>query len=226
MKKNLVMAFVAALIMGGLGAQAQAQAQTPVNPAESSTTAAGPLKLGYTNIDYILSQTPESKEIQNQLTIQRTQSENEMKRLMKEFEDKLATYEKGAAQMSDVIRADREKELQGLQTRIQEFQRSAESQLQTKYQQLVNPVVQKIQTNIDAVAKENGFTYIFNLDAGAGTTPILLFAPKEGDVTELVLKKMGVNPQQQNASATTGSAPATNRPAATPAKPTTPAPKK
>lgn len=226
MKKNLVMAFVTALTMGGLSAQAQAQ--TPVTPAtqEASTTAAGPLKLGYTNIDYILSQTPESKEIQNQLTIQRTQSENEMKRLMKEFEDKLASYEKGAAQMSDVIRADREKELQGLQSRIQEFQRNAESQLQAKYQQLVNPVVQKIQTNIDAVAKENGFTYVFNLDAGAGTTPILLFAPKEGDVTELVLKKMGVTPQpQQSASATTGSAPATNKPATTP-KPATPAPKK
>ncbi|GAA4402396.1 hypothetical protein GCM10023187_17440 [Nibrella viscosa] len=218
MKKNLVMAFVAALMMGGLSAQAQAQ--NPVNPAESSTTAAGPLKLGYTNIDYILSQTSESKEISNQLTIQRTQSENEMKRLMKEFEDKLASYEKGAAQMSDVIRADREKELQGLQTRIQEFQRNAESQLQAKYQQLVNPVVQKIQTNIDAVAKENGFTYIFNIDAGAGTTPILLFAPKEGDVTELVLKKMGVTPQPQNASATTASpttTPAATRPATTPA---------
>lgn len=206
MKKNLVMAFAAALLAGGLSAQAQA----PVSAAPT-TAAAGPVKLGYTNIDYILSQTPESKDIQNQLTIQRTQAENELKRLQKEFEDKLAAYEKGAPQMSDVIKADREKELQSLQSRTQEFSRSAEQQLQAKYQQLVNPIIQKIQKNIDAVAKENAFTYIFNLDAGAGTTPILLYAPEEGNVTDLVLKKMGITPAPPKAAAT--ATPVTGAPA-------------
>lgn len=207
MKKNLVMAFAAALIAGGVSVHAQAQA--PASAAAPSTVAAGPVKLGYTNIDYILSQTPESKDIQNQLTIQRTQAENELKRLQKEFEDKLAAYEKGQAQMSDVIKADREKELQSLQSRTQEFNQSAQQQLQAKYQQLVNPVIQKIQKNIDAVAKENAFTYIFNLDAGAGTTPILLYAPEEGNVTDLVLKKMGITPAPPKAATT----PATGTPA-------------
>src|SRR5919202_6141785 len=80
MKKNLVMAFAAALLLGGLNAQAQAP-----TPTTATTTAAGPLKLGYTNIDYVLAQTPEAKDIQNQLTIQRTQSENELKRMTKEL---------------------------------------------------------------------------------------------------------------------------------------------
>jgi len=189
MNKNLVMAFAVALLVGGLNAQAQAQ--TTAAPA---TTAASPLKLGYTNIDYILGQTPEAKDIQNQLTIQRTQSENELKRMQKELEDKYAAYEKGAAQMTDVIRKDRETELQSLQARIQEFGRTAEQSLQTKYGQLVNPVVQKIQKAIDAVAKENAYTYVFNLDAGANTTPILLVAPEENNITELVLKKLGIDP--------------------------------
>ncbi len=206
MKKNLVMAFAAALLAGGLSVQAQAQA--PASAAAPTVAAAGPVKLGYTNIDYILSQTPESKDIQNQLTIQRTQAENELKRLQKEFEDKLAAYEKGAPQMSDVIKADREKELQSLQTRTQEFNQSAQQQLQAKYQQLVNPVIQKIQKNIDAVAKENAFTYIFNLDAGAGTTPILLYAPEDGNVTDLVLKKMGITPAAPKAATPATTAPA------------------
>ncbi len=191
MKKNLVMAFAAALLMGGLSAQAQAPTITP-----ATTTTAGPLKLGYTNIDYVLSQTPEAKDIQNQLTIQRTQSENELKRMQKELEDKYGAYEKGAAQMSDVIKKDRETELQGLQARIQEFGRTAEQSLQTKYQQLVNPVVQKIQKAIDAVAKETGYQYVFNLDAGANTIPILLVAPEENNITELVLKKLGIDPSK------------------------------
>lgn len=209
MKKNLVMALGAALLMGGLSARAQAQASTPVTAAPSASTAsaprataATPIKIGYTSMDLLLQQSPEAKDIQNQLTIQRTQLENEQKRLQKEFEDKYKAYEAGQAQMSDVIKADREKELQGLNTRMQEFQRSAEGTLQQKYQQLVSPVLQKIQKNVDAVAKENGYTHIFNLDAGAGTAVILLYAPEDGQITDLVLKKMGVTMKPAGAATT------------------------
>lgn len=216
MKKNLVMAFAASLLVGSFNAQAQAPAatttaSTTTTPTSAVAAVAGPLKLGYTNIDYVLAQTPEAKDIQNQLTIQRTQAENELKRMQKELEDKVGIYEKGAAQMSDVIRKDRETELQGLQGRIQEFGRTAETSLQTKYQQLVNPVVQKIQKAIDAVAKENAYTYVFNLDAGANTIPILLVAPEQDNITELVLRKMGIDPAKAAAAA------AANKPATTPA---------
>ena len=221
MKKNLVMAFAAAtLLVGGLNAQAQGQSAT-TTPA-TTAPAAGPLKLGYTNIDYVLSKTPEAKDIQNQLTIQRTQSENELKRMQKELEDKYGAYEKGAAQMSDVIRKDRETELQGLQTRIQEFGRTAEQSLQSKYQQLVNPVVQKIQKAIDDVAKEESYTYIFNLDAGANTIPILLVAPENNNITDSVLRKMGIDPakaaESDKPAATGGSAAKPATPATTPKK--------
>jgi len=223
MKNKLILALAAVLMLGTSG-RVLAQAQQPV-----TTPAPTVVKIGYANIDYILSNMPESKDIQNQLGIQRSQLENQYNTLMKEFQDKLATYEKGAAQMSEVIRADREKELQGLQTRIQEFQRSAEETLQKKQQQLLTPVLTKIQTNIDAVAKENNYTHIFNTDAGTGTSPILLYASKESDISELVFKKMGVTvpapgtatnqtPQQNSA---------TTKPATTPAnKPATTAPKK
>ncbi|MBO0951622.1 OmpH family outer membrane protein [Fibrella forsythiae] len=216
MKKNLVMALSAALLMGGLSARAQAQASTPVTTPATSTaaapapraTAATPIKIGYTSMDYLLGQVPQAKDIQNQLTIQRTQLENESTRMQKEFQEKLQAYEKGGAQMSEVIRADREKELQGLQSRFQEFQKNAEATLQQKYQQLVSPVLQNIQKNIDAVAKENGYSHVFNLDAGAGTAVILLYAPEDGNISDIVLKKMGVTPKPATPAA----------PAATPKK--------
>ena len=211
------MAFAAALLMGGLNAQAQAPTAAP-----AMTAAAGPLKLGYTNIDYVLSLTSEAKDIQNQLTIQRTQSTNELERMQKELQTKYEAYEKGATQMSDVIRKDRETELQGLQTRIQEFGRTAEQSLQTKYGQLVNPVVQKIQKAIDVVAAENGYTYVFNLDAGSNTIPILLVAPPQDNITELVLKKMGIDPAKAAAAAANKPA-AVGSGATTTTRPATPA---
>ena len=209
--KNKLIALAVTLLLGG--SQVWAQAQQPAPTAAPTAS----VKIGYTNMEYILQNVPESKDIQNQITIQRTQLEKNYQEMSKEFQDKLASYEKGQAQMSDLIKADKEKELQGLQQRIQEFQTNSSTQLQTKYNQLVNPVMQKIQKNIDAVAKESGFTFIFNLDAGSGTIPVLLYAPEENDVTELVFKKMGVAVPSKQAAAQPAANPTT-------AKPTTPAP--
>jgi outer membrane protein len=94
-----------------------------------------------------------------------------------------------------VVKADKEKELTGLQQSIQEFQRSAEQSLQQKQQTLLKPALDKLQKNIDAVATENGYTYVLNSD---GASPVLLHGPKDGDISDLVLKKMGITPGANN----------------------------
>lgn len=152
------------------------------------------LKVGYTRIDYILSQTPEAKVITAQLTTQKDQAVSELGRMQKELQDKYAAYQKNAAQLSEVIRKDRETELQSLQTRIQEFNAKADESLQNKYKQLITPVLTKVQGMIDQVAKENGYTYVIN--AGSGNSTDVLFASEENNITNLVLKKLGITPGQ------------------------------
>lgn len=164
------------------------------------------VKIGHTRIDYILAQTDENKVITNLLTVQQKQSETELKRLQQEFQEKYTLYQKGVAQMSDLIRKDRETELQGLQARIQEFSRSADEALQSKYRQLVSPTLTKIQQAIDSVAKENGYTHILN----TGNARDILYAPEETNITDLVLKKLGITPGQEESPAK----PATSTPKA------------
>lgn len=186
----------------------------------TSTTQPGPLKIGYTSLGYILEQMPEMKTVSSQLTVQQTQAENELKRLQTELQTKYAAYEKGAAQMSEVIRKDKETELQTLNNRIQEFSRTAQESLQKKYQQLVAPLLQKAQAAIDDVAKENGYTYVLSTDSGTNSMPNMLFAPKEYDITPLVLKKLGVNPAAAaTAPASTTAQPKPTAPATKPAAP-------
>ncbi|GAA4378130.1 OmpH family outer membrane protein [Hymenobacter koreensis] len=201
---------VAALTVAAVPA-ALAQTTAP------ATASAGPLKIGYTNVDYVLSQMPESKQIESQLKDYSTQLKNQLDTKVTEYRTKGEAYQKGAATMTDVIRADKEKELTNLQQSIQEFQQNAEQSVQQKQQQLLKPVLDKVQKTIDAVATKNGYTYVFNSDAGYGTTPILLHGPKDGDISDLVLKEMGVTPGQNNQPAASVK-PAT--PAATPAAPT------
>ncbi|GAA4366613.1 hypothetical protein GCM10023185_37890 [Hymenobacter saemangeumensis] len=159
--------------------------------AASSAQAQAPLKIGYTSVEYVLSQMPESKQIESDLKAYNSQLEAQLKSKYGEYETKLKAYQQGAATMTDIVKADKEKELTGMQQSIQEFQRNAEQSLQQKQQTLLKPALDKLQKNIDAVAEENGYTYVLNSD---GASPVLLHGPKDGDISDLVLKKMGVTP--------------------------------
>lgn len=167
-----------------------------------------PLKIGYTNVEFILLQMPESKQIESDLKTHSSQLEAQLKGKYSEYEQKLQAYEKGAATMDKTIREDKEKELMTLNNQIQEFQRNAQMSLQQKEKQLVDPVIAKIDKAIKDVAKENGYTYVISNQA-------LLAGPEDGDISPLVLKKLGVDPAK---------AQATPEPAA--AKPATAAPAK
>jgi outer membrane protein len=194
----------------------------------SNAQTASPLKIGYTNVEYILALMPESKQIESDLKAYSTQLETQLQTKYKEYQTKGETYQKGAATMTDVIRADKEKELMNLQSSIEEFQKNAEASLQKKQQTLLEPAYKKMQKAIDDVAKENNITYIFNSDAGYGTNAILLHAPESDNVSDLVLKKMGVTPPVKGAAApgmTTTPAANNTKPAAMPA-PAKPAAKK
>ncbi|OON70616.1 OmpH family outer membrane protein [Hymenobacter sp. CRA2] len=180
-----------------------------------ATAAAGPLKIGYTNVDYVITQMPESKQIESQLKDYSTQLKNQLDAKVANYRKMGEDYSKNAQGWSEVIRADKEKELTNLQQSIQEFQQNAEQSVQQRQQTLLKPVYDKLQKTIDAVAEKNGYTYVFNSDAGFGTTPILLHGPKDGDISDLVLKEMGVTPGQNNAApAVSAPKPAGTTPAA------------
>ena len=179
-------------------------------------------KIGYTNVDVILMQLPEAKKMQNELEVAKAQFDKAIGETYKEFQEKYEAYQKNGPNMTDVIRADKEKELQSLQGRVEEMQKNAQTSLQTKQQQLMEPILTKVNNAIQEVGKENGYLYILNMDAGANTTPIILYAgSEEYAVTNLILKKLGVDPEK--AAAAPATAPAATKPAGTAPAATTPA---
>jgi outer membrane protein len=152
-------------------------------------------KIGYISLDYILAQMPEAKQVETELTATKTQYDNMYQAKVKDFQAKLADYEKNGATMDAVIKADKEKELQGLNGQIEEFRQTSSTSLQKKQAQLLQPLLKKVEDNMHAAAKENGFAFVFNYDAGQGTTPIVLHAPDDANISDLILKRMGVTPK-------------------------------
>ncbi len=150
-------------------------------------------KVGYADWDYIFSQMPEYKQIDNELKTHGDQLKIQLDTKYKEYETKLKTYQASAATMLDAVRKDKETELTQLQENIQKFQQDAQTSLQKKQTDLMAPVFVKVGKAVGEVAKENGYSFIINPQV-AGGGDVLLYNDEKYDISVLVLKKMGVTP--------------------------------
>ncbi len=146
------------------------------------------LKLGYIDSNEILSMMPETDSLQQELKNYADFLDEQMSTMAMEYQTKFQQYQENVATMSDLIRQTKEKEITDLQQRIQAFQQSADQDLQTKQQELFNPLIEKVKKAIDEVGKENGYNYIF--DVGTG---VLVFFENGDNILPLVKKKLGIN---------------------------------
>ena len=108
--------------------------------------------------------------------------------------DREATEDDDNETMTEPARNKKQQELQQQQMRIQQEEMEAQEKLASKHTNLLKPIYEKIQNKIEQVAKENGYTHVFN--ANVGGMPVLLYAGEEHNISTLVLKKLGVNPNQ------------------------------
>ena len=107
--------------------------------------------------------------------------------MQNELEQRYNDYMAKKDQMSDLIRQTKERELQDMGARIQEFQENAEKKLQDRQQEVLKPIIDRAKKAIEDVAKENGYTYIFDTSVGA-----LLYQQDSEDILPLVKKKLGL----------------------------------
>ena len=71
---------------------------------------------------------------------------------------------------------------------MQGFQTEAQEMYQEEAQRKITPIRAKAMDAIRVVAKENGYTYIFDVNA-------VIVAPPGDDVLALVKKKLGIKDQ-------------------------------
>lgn len=157
-----------------------------------SLSAQESLKIGYTNADYVLSMLPEAKQIDAELKAYEKQLQNQIQAKYNDLQAKMADYQENAASWDDLIRTNKEEEIQTLQQGIQKFSVDAETSMGNKRNQLLKPVYEKIGNAIEQVAKENSYTHIFS--AGTPGFDVLLYAREQDDVSDLILKKLGITP--------------------------------
>lgn len=153
-------------------------------------------KIGTANVEYILSNMPETKKIEADLQAYEKQLRTQLESKGAEYQRKLDEYQKGvqSGMMPAAVIADKEKELMSMQQSIQEFERTAQQDLESKSLSMLEPVLAKVQASIDKVAAAHDYTYIISTHVDYGGTAIVLYSKNKeaNDISSLVLKDMGI----------------------------------
>lgn len=164
-------------------------------------------KVGYANVDYIYNSMPEAKQIETELKSLQTQLKNNIDAKIQKFQADLKQYSE-ATNVPDAVRANTERELQQQRENIEKLQQDAQTNVQNRHAQLMAPVYEKMGKAIQETSKENGFTLVVSEQLGG--LDVVLYADENIDISDLVLKKLGITPPPAGAPAATP-APAANQ---------------
>jgi outer membrane protein len=170
--KNLVKVSVLFIVILTLSFSSKAQAQQ---------------KIGYLDFNTLISQMPGIDSVKIKLQKYQQSLSDQMDAMGAEFENKYMDYQSKSSGMSDLIKQTKEKELTDLQSRIDAFKQKAQSDLQAKQQELLQPIIDKAKGAVKEVAKENKYTFIIN-----SIEDIMLYSEPTDDIMPLVKKKLNI----------------------------------
>lgn len=152
------------------------------------TAMAEDLKIGIFNSQEVITIMPEYNAAMSELENINLKYQTEGKKLQEELEKKYQEYASTAETLEPAIRQYKETELSRLQQSIQEFATNAETTLKKKQQELMLPIITKINQAIKKVGDENNFTYI--IDNAANVVPYV--SPKAENVLPLIKKALNI----------------------------------
>ena len=145
-------------------------------------------KFGFINSVEIVQLMPEYIKAQNDFQTLQKQYADEYERLRAEFEKKGAEYEQAKDSLPAAILQRREKDLQELYTRLQQYEQESYQNLQQAQQTKMAEVNQVLTKAIQTVGQEGGYVCVFDLASGIPYISKTLC----DDLTETIKTKLGI----------------------------------
>lgn len=142
-------------------------------------------KTGYINFQDLVGVMPETAKADSSFKAYQQQKQKSAEKKNATFEADLAEFYKDSATMSQAVKQAKKEDLQKLAAELGSLEETFQREMQKFQQDLMEPIQKKAYDALQAVAKENGYSYIFD----AGT---LLVAPPGDDVLPLVAKKLKI----------------------------------
>lgn len=155
-----------------------------------SITAFGQPKIGYANTQEILNQLPERSTVQQKLNSFVQDKRQEIQQRSQSFQDSVQQFQDKQSMMTDQQAKQRQKELSQMRNSLQQYQQSIQQQAQQKRAELLEPIYDRMDKAIAAVAKEQNLDFVLNEQTRSGDKIIYYSSKKKLNITEAVRKKM------------------------------------
>jgi outer membrane protein len=154
----------------------------------ANTSFAQTLKFGHIDIQQLISVMPERAKAVSELDKTTKELEDVLANMQTELQTMFKEYTDKQATMSDLVKQAKGDDIQAKQQRIETFRSQSEQQLQQKQQDLMKPIIEKADSCISLVAKEQGLIYVFDI-----SSRVVLYKSNQSiDILPLVKKKMGI----------------------------------
>jgi outer membrane protein len=146
-------------------------------------------KFGYCNSALLLTNIPEMKQADSELKSYQTQLTKKGQEMVKSLQDKAADLkrkeEQGAISPKEL--ETQNTKLGEEQQAIAKYEQEVYEKLAQKREELFQPILERVNTAMSEVAKENGFVFVFDTNSN-----MVLYANESLDVTKLVKAKLHI----------------------------------
>ncbi|MBN1895726.1 OmpH family outer membrane protein [bacterium] len=143
------------------------------------------LKLGYVNSQAVLAAYPPAVEARKKLEAESAKWTQELQKMSEDFQAAQQELEQQSLLLSDAKKQEKVKALEQMAQRAQQYQVQKwgeNGEMARREQELLQPVIDKVNAVIKKVGDDNKFDFIF--DAVAGN---LLYAKEAHDMTQTII---------------------------------------
>jgi outer membrane protein len=144
-------------------------------------------KIAYINSALLLQQAPGRAEAEAQFEREVGAYRQQIQRMDDSLKTLVAAFDRDAPKMDSVAREARRASIGQTETQYQLRARGLDSTMQTRQAQLVKPIMERVQSVIEAIRSEDGYAMIF--DVGAQVS-VVVSADKKLDLTDRVLARL------------------------------------
>ena len=144
-------------------------------------------KIGTIDAEYILAQMPETEEINTSMETYNKELQTQLETSINEYETLVKEYQSTLETMEEQAKKEKETKLIELENDIKNFRQKATVMMQMKKNELTSPLYLRIDEAMNKVIAAEGYTQIFHAGGNA-----LAFSRTEDDITDKVMKELGV----------------------------------
>lgn len=162
------------ILVGNAGAQAS---QAPPSPA----------KIGYINSAQLLQQAPGRAEAEAQFEREVGVYRQQIQRMDDSLRTMMAAFDRDGPKLDSATRETRRKTIGQHEVEYQGRARGLDSTMQARQAQLVKPIMERVQSVIEAIRAEDNYSVI--LDVGSQVS-VVVAADKRLDLTDRVLARL------------------------------------